>query len=984
MRCIYKNSLEKQINNLEPTPQQSKKHIRLGPKSIMKRSKSPKFFINPLSKLLSQKEKKEKEEENNDKNNEKNYNTDQTKTTDISSPNNPNSKKVLTFIPKFIRNASNSEYYNTDKNIPNSYYYHKFNKSKVIQNKEKTFTNISEIEIDLAKNVSSINNTNNNVTKNYPLKKQRIPSFGNYRKKMPVNTTMNSSNKNESHIIKINKNDKNKEQILNSEKTTAKKINIFMLSKEQAMRKQYIKKENNNIENKSTIIKENKNKLDDKDDKNLYEINKKEETKCKVKIIDLNQKINSNKNNNNNENNNNENNNNDNNINNNKNNNSNFYIKKNKIPSHKNKSNNNIHNLNNIILNENREIEKTRTSERTNLQSKRQLKTFKFLIHEASKDRELSNSFHKYYGKKNPRLSGSSEECLLNKLSNKTENSINEINTGKLRNTVDKKNICLINSPKPINNTINILNDSRKNINNNSNEINYNIKTINLSKFIKVDKDLQFVDKKKNNVLKIIKTPLTTNKKDENQTDDFVIKNYKTQKNYTPIITQYSTEIIIDVDLFIFFGEKISIIINKINNYQLCEKECQSYLSLYFEKKFHDSEINLFLNLYNKQEIMLYLKLELLCFFLLIDISINNSFTQASILLRTIFNLIYFNYMILLNLILELYFSNQVLIKGDIKRLKNIIGNFNKNEKIYDENEVILKITQSYHSLSTYYKILVESLYFPYNIIKEDENRFPHCIKRNNNKNNKYNLINILASFFIDGFISLEEYDYNDLKIFFELYFNNNKIRKNSNFNNNSGIICFLPKIKSFNQFTLVLDLDETLISMKKNNFELSENNNTLKNLIKTNLIYRPGLIDFLRSMKQIYELIIFSSGSIDYVKGVVNHIEKEEKFFDYVLYRKYMSFDESGHSFKNLNCLNRNLKNIIIVDDMAKNFKLHKRNGICIKPFKGDVISDKNTLFILGQILQKIRCDVSNNGDIRDSLSKEKNTNIYSQIANE
>ena len=60
-----------------------------------------------------------------------------------------------------------------------------------------------------------------------------------------------------------------------------------------------------------------------------------------------------------------------------------------------------------------------------------------------------------------------------------------------------------------------------------------------------------------------------------------------------------------------------------------------------------------------------------------------------------------------------------------------------------------------------------------------------------------------------------------------------------------------------------------------------------------------------------------------------------------------------------------------------------NKLNGIWIKPFFGEVRDDKNTLKILGNILAKIRHDADITGDIRISLSKEKNTILYSQIAN-
>jgi len=105
--------------------------------------------------------------------------------------------------------------------------------------------------------------------------------------------------------------------------------------------------------------------------------------------------------------------------------------------------------------------------------------------------------------------------------------------------------------------------------------------------------------------------------------------------------------------------------------------------------------------------------------------------------------------------------------------------------------------------------------------------------------------------------------------------------------------------------------------------------------------------------MKQIYELIIFSSGTLDYIMPIIKIIEKKGKFFEYILYRKHISYLKNGEYYKDLSLLNRNLKNVIIVDDMAKNFVLHKSNGICIKPFKGDIINNRNTLELLGKIIK-------------------------------
>ena len=247
-------------------------------------------------------------------------------------------------------------------------------------------------------------------------------------------------------------------------------------------------------------------------------------------------------------------------------------------------------------------------------------------------------------------------------------------------------------------------------------------------------------------------------------------------------------------------------------------------------------------------------------------------------------------------------------------------------------------------------------------------------------------------------------YNFEDLYKFFNIYLNkkrnliksqkleNNFIDNNNISNRNSKRIklniienkiekYLLPKIKSNYKYSLVLDLDETLICIKRDNNNNKIKHNKFNNLMT--LILRPGLLDFLHKMKKLYELILFSLGTSEYVSPIIKNIEKKEKFFEHILYREHVTYDDNGNFFKNLNLLNRDVKNILIVDDNSKNFKYHKSNGICIKPFYGDLNNDKNTLKILGNILFKIRYDADLTGDIRISLNKEKNNMLFSQIAN-
>ena len=197
-----------------------------------------------------------------------------------------------------------------------------------------------------------------------------------------------------------------------------------------------------------------------------------------------------------------------------------------------------------------------------------------------------------------------------------------------------------------------------------------------------------------------------------------------------------------------------------------------------------------------------------------------------------------------------------------------------------------------------------------------------------------------------------------------------NKIDKIINNINTDNIVHHLPPIKDYYTYTLVLDLDATLIYLSQETE-------------KKKLIFRPGLLEFLHDMKQIYELVLFSSGVNSYVDPIVDAIERNENFFDYVLYKKHITKDLKGNLVKDIGLLGRDLKNVIIIDDLPQYLKLYKKNSICIRPFLGDVVRDKNTLKILGRILKKIRYDADETNDITLSLKRCKDM-LYPEVISE
>ena len=161
-------------------------------------------------------------------------------------------------------------------------------------------------------------------------------------------------------------------------------------------------------------------------------------------------------------------------------------------------------------------------------------------------------------------------------------------------------------------------------------------------------------------------------------------------------------------------------------------------------------------------------------------------------------------------------------------------------------------------------------------------------------------------------------------------------------------------------KYTLVLDLDETMVSFKFTEISLG--------IGKLHL--RPGLEEFLEELKNYFEIIVFTSGTKDYADTILNIIEQKSnsKFFDGLLYREHTTLIGKKY-IKDLSKLGRDLSKTIIVDNLPQSFKLQRENGILINSFYGDNMNDK-ALYELKRILINIYNDKS---DVRDSIIKYK-----------
>jgi Dullard-like phosphatase family protein len=170
-------------------------------------------------------------------------------------------------------------------------------------------------------------------------------------------------------------------------------------------------------------------------------------------------------------------------------------------------------------------------------------------------------------------------------------------------------------------------------------------------------------------------------------------------------------------------------------------------------------------------------------------------------------------------------------------------------------------------------------------------------------------------------------------------------------------------------KYTLVLDLDETLIHLRqkkdviniKNDVNIKINNtsdyfsdNYDKNRNKYLLQFRVGLFSFLTILKPFYEIISFTSATREYADVIINEIEKSRKYFDHKFYREHTVIYKDTF-VKDISRIGRDMSKIIIIDNNERNFVLNKENGIKIAPYYGD--DDNNNNNIINNSINSENC---------------------------
>ena len=162
------------------------------------------------------------------------------------------------------------------------------------------------------------------------------------------------------------------------------------------------------------------------------------------------------------------------------------------------------------------------------------------------------------------------------------------------------------------------------------------------------------------------------------------------------------------------------------------------------------------------------------------------------------------------------------------------------------------------------------------------------------------------------------------------------------------------PKAAGDPEYTLVLDLDETLIHSDRRDPEYR----TYK--------VRPYCNEFLTDLSKYFEIVIFTAAMQAYADRIVDEIDPSGNI-KYRLYRQHCGAQKVGYNFrvvKDMRHLGRDITKTIIVDNLEENFtSTCPYNGIAIKDWYGDKPKDQELLQLM-PILRKIA--VNQEKDVR------------------
>ena len=325
--------------------------------------------------------------------------------------------------------------------------------------------------------------------------------------------------------------------------------------------------------------------------------------------------------------------------------------------------------------------------------------------------------------------------------------------------------------------------------------------------------------------------------------------------------SNYSSSINIE-DLLVL-EEKLSEIMITLNKTKITYNECFEFWNYYYNCSLYGRLEKLFTNFYESNNVQLSIN------YLLMSIMICYDFSFDMTILNNAYSV--------LDELLKLNHQNLIIIFEHI--LSKISSDSRDNVWVFKLHGIVNSSKNSiynseYSSINEYSMTPVEKITYNTGIIIQNIR-----VLLKNYKSSKIDQLTTI-------FKKLNEKTYEDINVFFReciLRVDNMNgsvlasifLKENNNFKTEPA-----PYLKTINRkpYSLILDLDETLVHFKVN--PQNESEGVLR--------VRPGIIEFLDSIDKYYELIIFTAATQEYADLLIDAVEENKIYFEHRLYRQH------------------------------------------------------------------------------------------------